>query len=373
MLRVLKTKLPQFAFLSICLVAGLVAVGAEVVPAFRECHELLLPAVEVTAARSVIANQYLDRQAANWVDQHSCVSCHTVVPFVVGRSGAGSLATEAFVEIEALVKKRVNAETLPAPWYSGSHTHSSHATESVVNSLILSKIDSLKGTGRTSATTLKAFRKMAELQNADGSWEWLDFNLQPWETQEAAPYGASLAAVAISRSPARARPEFREMIRKMKAYLKSSSEDANLSLWNRMSVLWAESEITGVMSAEVISKTLSELMSKQLQSGGFSMNHLGTWKKKGRFPEARANTADGYATAYSLFILKQVNDHGQIPEALKPRFNAVMHDGVNWLVDHQTASGTWTSASLNNTDDFNKGLVEDAATGFALAVLNRAQ
>jgi squalene-hopene/tetraprenyl-beta-curcumene cyclase len=360
-------------FAGILLIFGLaIQAFAAGVPGPHECAELLLPAAEVTAARTILANAYLDGRAAGWVQQNSCISCHTVVPFVVGRSGAGALSGEAFKEVERLVSTRINAETPLPAWYGGTREHSSYATESVLNSLILSQIDTLKNVRRTSKITIKAFQRLKEMQNADGSWEWLDYSLQPWETHEAAPYGATLAAVAISRSPARAQPQFADMVRKMKAYLKASSANEHLSLWNRVSVLWANAEIKGVMSKAVVEKTLSELMAKQLPSGGFSMNHLGNWKKQGSFPEAGENTADGYASAYVLFILKQVNDHGQIPESLKPRFNAVFHDGINWLVDHETANGTWTSASLNSTDPFNRGLVEDAATGFALAVLNRA-
>ena len=34
-----------------------------------------------------------------------------------------------------------------------------------------------------------------------GAWDWLNFHLAPWESNESQYYGAALAAIAVGRAP----------------------------------------------------------------------------------------------------------------------------------------------------------------------------
>jgi hypothetical protein len=56
-----------------------------------------------------------------------------------------------------------------------------------------------------SDVTRRAFANLWKVQVRDGSekgsWDWLDFQLEPWESRKARYFGAALAAVAVGTSP----------------------------------------------------------------------------------------------------------------------------------------------------------------------------
>ena len=47
---------------------------------------------------------------------------------------------------------------------------------------------------------------MSEMQDADGAFPWLDYNLEPFESKEARTYGASLAAISYGQLSLISRP-----------------------------------------------------------------------------------------------------------------------------------------------------------------------
>ncbi len=333
------------------------------------CDRYSRPTPAVVADKLIHATTFLEKRAAQWVHEQGCISCHTVLPYVMGQFDATALNRDAFTQIDNLVRHRVQKFDSTPPWYDGSHASQSKATESVMNSLILAKIDQLKGATRASPETLLSFSKMRELQNADGSWSWLDWSLQPWESYQAAPFGASLAAMAIARSEAGHLPQFAGMIAKIRSYLKTTDQAAATHLWDRLCILLAEAELGSVIETSRVSAILKDLFDKQLDSGGWSMNDFGSWQKHGDQSCAKAQNADGYATAYGMFVLKSLKASGKIPTGLKTQLDSAYQGGLYWLITNQSSSGKWPSASLNSTNTFNQNLVEDAATGFGMAVL----
>jgi hypothetical protein len=313
---------------------------------------------------------YIEPRAHTWISDHGCVSCHTILPYMVGRVTPDALNSTVYQEIIRLVSNRTQNFDAMDPWYYGDRAPESKATESVINSFILTQSDRAHGLTTPSALTNLAIAKMKQLQAADGSWLWLNFQLEPWESQNATPYGASLAAVTLARSSARTNPANAQMIQKLKTYLVRANQNSSTSLWAKASILWAESEFGGIISADDVSGTLTTLLSKQLPSGGWSMNQLGTWKKQGHQPAAGANTADGYASAYVTYVLKKLKASGRVPTRLSANLDASYTKALDWLVRSQNRNGYWESASLEMDDSFNQSLVEDAAAGFALAVIS---
>src|SRR5207245_2296242 len=81
----------------------------------------------------------------------------------------------------------------------------SWGTEAVLNALVLSFDDRYQGHTSPAATTRKAFVNLWQTQATDGpqqgSWDWLDFGLQPWEAKTARYHGAALAAIAVGTAP----------------------------------------------------------------------------------------------------------------------------------------------------------------------------
>src|SRR5215475_1068838 len=164
---------------------------------------------------------YLDGRQAWWMGwptaqrdhQTFCVSCHTAVPYALSRPYLRSgLAEQAPSPNERRlldnVTKRVRLWKEVAPFYTDADrgvykTVESRGTESVLNALILASRDAQ--TGQLTADTRMALHNMWTEQQTSGAkkgaWLWLRFNNEPWEADDSAFYGATLAAVAIGTAP----------------------------------------------------------------------------------------------------------------------------------------------------------------------------
>src|SRR4029077_4195550 len=82
-------------------------------------------------------------------------------------------------------------------------TSESRGIEAMLKPLILSNRDA--STGILSVDASAAFENMWALQfktgDQAGAWAWLNFHYEPWESGDAAYFGATLAAVAIGIAP----------------------------------------------------------------------------------------------------------------------------------------------------------------------------
>src|SRR5215510_5844095 len=170
-------------------------------------------------ARAAVA--YLDGRQAWW--QHwpnaqrdhdtACVSCHTAVPYALARPALRSVLGEHdFAPAERLllanVVKRVRMWREVEPFYPDQtrglpKSSESRGTEAVMNALVLASRDATTGT--LSDDAKQAFANMWALQftNGDlkGAWAWLNFHYEPWESNDSAYFGATIAALAIGQAP----------------------------------------------------------------------------------------------------------------------------------------------------------------------------
>src|SRR5512136_2980697 len=178
----------------------------------------------VTAQRSLAGQSDWDRPAAaKYLDDRinlwfvratqlragegkvTCVSCHTVVPYLLARPAlrkAMRITEPTSLEARLLDNVTRRAET----WLNGaSMSDAKHGgqrgTEEVLNALILARHDADEGKLQASDITRKAFRRLWETQQSDGAWDWMDFAQEPDESASARFYGATLAAVAVGTVP----------------------------------------------------------------------------------------------------------------------------------------------------------------------------
>src|SRR5256886_2371922 len=194
------------------------------------------------------AAKYLDERMDAWFANAkklrtgqgvtTCVSCHTVVPYALSRPvlrRAMHVSTRTPQEVRLLegVARRVETYDAHQPFYDGSEGKKteSRGTEAVLNALILSSADAERGRREPSEPTRKALRRLWETQRPDGAWEWLDFGLEPFESADAAYYGATLAAPAVgtvsaySTSPP---TDATAGLDKLRGYLRTSSASKKL-------------------------------------------------------------------------------------------------------------------------------------------------
>jgi squalene-hopene/tetraprenyl-beta-curcumene cyclase len=330
------------------------------------------------------AAAYLDQRSEWWSQWQGaardhgtfCVSCHTAMPYAIGRPAlrralgeAGPSAPER--KLLENITKRVTMWKEVEPFYPDQtrglpKTSESRGTEAVLNALILASRDAQNGS--LTDDTRHAFDNMWPLQmlkgDAAGAWTWLNFHYEPWEGENSQYLGATLAAVAIGVAPGgySASPAIQDGLKLLREYLQRGAEKQHLL--NRVMLLWASSTWPGLLTHEQQQTIVDAILRNQQDDGGWSAASLGPWKRvDGTALDARS---DGYATGLISFALQAAGDGAQ-PQVKR---------GLAWLVKNQDPSGLWFAASLNKQRDpaTDAGrFMSDAATAYAVLALSRGK
>lgn len=351
----------------------------------------------------VSAAAYLDQRMAWWMEwpgaardhETFCVSCHTVLPYALARPVLRGALGESnpSADEEALianVRKRVRLWNETQPFYSGSEDDSkateSRGTESVLNALTLATFlaDTAPRDPGLEDDTRKAFTNMWAEQEPSGplrgAWQWLHFNLEPWEASGSEYYGAALAALAAGTAPEGhlGDPDVEASVEALRRYLRR--EYGRQSTANRAMLLLASTRLSGLIGPDEVDALVAEIVGAQNDDGGWSLSSVAfdNWKGWRLFaavriwfrwegvPQERAS--DGYATGLLTLVLR---------EAGVSRDSAPLRRGMAWLSRNQVRigdlDGAWRGYSLNARRDPSTGaglFMSDAATAFAVLALS---
>jgi len=325
-----------------------------------------------------LAEQYLDSRLKEWaawptasVSGVVCVSCHSGLPYLVarpalrqslGEKSGPTLYENLLVEGTRATVFRTDAKELFGG-LKGRLIDQVYAAVSVVSAVVIAMEDAPRG--RLSPEGEKAFERMWSIQVKEGpgqgSWQWSDYNLDPWETKDSVYYGAALGALATGMAPGdyQARPEIRRNVEWLTAYLRA--EQANMALHNRLFLLWASSKLRGVLPERDQQAILAELKRKQEADGGWTLASLGPWAKHDAAPAAVGSNS--YVTALAAFTMEQAGVKASDP---------VLSRALAWLRSHQTPQGYWAADSMNHkhaSGSVPEKFMSDAATGYATAAL----
>jgi squalene-hopene/tetraprenyl-beta-curcumene cyclase len=336
------------------------------------------------------AQKYLEERQKEWFafssadrgageTRTSCVSCHTVLPYVLARPVLRKLAgteTESEQEKKLLSQIRMRVENWKdldsealGLFYDSSarKKKQSWGTEAVLNAVILAFDDRIQGRSSPSETTKKAFSNLWQTQvpsgDEQGTWEWLDFNMGPWEWKEARYFGASLAAIAVGTAPgyytAGRDKDIDARVALVRGYLKDGFPRQNLH--NRAWGLWAATQVEGILTKAGQKKVIDELLAQQHGDGGWNLSSLGSWVRSDGTEQETG--CDGYATGLVLHVLQIAG---------VPKDDAKIAKGLDWLKGNQSAPGSWRGVSVNKKRDpaSHAGkFMSDAATAFAVLAL----
>lgn len=312
------------------------------------------------------AEKYLDARAVLWSESAkerrnlstACLSCHTAVPYLLSRAAlADSSMPLPAEDLFSDVEERVAGWSDARVWYEEDigtdKPAQSRSTEAVLNALVLSSRDR-RARRPLSDAAKAALTHMWAQQNAIGTWDWLHFELVPWETDGSDYWGAAVAAVA-SMSVADEFDPPRDAAAKLRIYLRTGLTSAP-NLHNRIALLWVASAWQGLLSRSETTAVVEKVSERQQADGGFRPLKTASW-----WP---AGTADGYSTAFATFVLQQVDD---------PLAARSAERGVGWLQQNQQADGHWDAVSANkdrsDQEAFRRLLMSDVATGFAVLAL----
>jgi squalene-hopene/tetraprenyl-beta-curcumene cyclase len=332
----------------------------------------------------------LDARAREWLEfggayrgegatRTTCLSCHSFVPYLLARPALRKLTGSqepARPEAKSLaqIKERIaHWDELDTPAWKLAYDSSpekkrqSRGTEAVLNALVLATEDRAAGKSEPSPATEKALDHLWSTQRPDGpdagSWDWLDFGLEPWEAGDGRVFGATLAAMAAGRAPgydlqsAGARPG----VERLRTYLHNRFADQ--TVFNRVAILGASAVLDGLLAPPERSKLIDEVLALQRDDGGWSLASLGEFQRSDGTPED--TSSDGLATG---FVIDALRSSGL------PRTHAGVAKGLEWLRRNQQKDGGWAAVSLNKKRDPKSHVgqfMSDAATAYAVLALSR--
>ena len=339
------------------------------------------------------AATYVDAREVWWQNWPSaqmdhgtvCISCHTVVPYALVRPALRQQLDEKEMTAPetamlASIEKRVTDWSQMTPFYTDAvagpgKTAESHATEAVLNAVILSSYDAAHG--HVSPVTRTAFNEAWALQEKAGenagAWNWQDFHLAPWESPESGYQGAALMAIALGNAPDRyaSEPEVREHLDLLQSYLRRHY--VAQPLMSQLYVLWASARMPALLAEADRTRLIEKIADLQLQDGGWALPSLDQQPGMRRYLldhwKQISNTAesDGCATGLVVLALEE--------GGVKPG-DPVLNRGLHWLETHQTKDGSWWASSLNASRDADSDIgrfMTDAATGYAALALENVR
>ncbi len=328
---------------------------------------------------------YLDDRQGQWsrfakadrgegADKTTCVSCHTGVGYALARpalrsfgSSTGPSASEERMVATAGLRVEHWAD-LDSPRFELMYDHDdrkkveSRGTEAVLNAFLLARDDLSRGRVKPEPATRSAFRHLWATQATEGadagSWDWLNFGLQPWEGKGSRAFGAALAAIAVGSSPGDLDETVSKGVRSLRDYLRRRFPEE--SLFNRLWILEASTTFEGVLSDDQKREVIDQLLAVRREDGGWSLATLGDFKRVDGSPQAK--DSDGYATALAVHALLRAGR----PDVA---------EGLAWLRSHQQGDGSWPGRSVNKERDpstFVGKLMTDAATAMAALAIVEA-
>src|SRR5262249_17038701 len=281
------------------------------------------------SAWKTAAAKYLDGRAGEWfafasanrgngATRSSCVSCHTLFPYAIARAAlhsAGNAVTASEFEqkLRAQTVKRVEGwEHLESADFglfydfNDAKKKESLGTEAVLNAAVLSFDDRYQKRTAPSEATKKAFTNLWQAQtktgDQKGSWDWLDFGLEPWESKEGRYVGAALAAVALGTAPELYAPGAGDdtHVSLLRSYLKNGVMARTLH--SRVWALWASLHLDGVLTKDEQKGIIAKLFAQQQADGGWRLPSLGPYVRHDKTPQE--TKSDGYATGLVIHVLQ---------------------------------------------------------------------
>ena len=277
------------------------------------------------------AAQYLDRSALNWQKTKNCATCHTNLFYMIARPSLSKILPDSgevrsFYEDYRKVRWQKNLPTVADGFWP------------IVVGTGLTMND-LQTTGTLSKVSREVLDIMWTVQREDGGWNWPHCDYAPMEIDD--HYGVTVAAltVGIAADNYAQSPQAQAGLEKLRGYLK---DNPPMSLHHRAMLAWCSVRIQGILTDEQRKQTLDDLLSLQLEDGGWSTSgFLTDWKGLARDDgkPLDTKTSDGYGTGLVIVIARELGI---------PAGDERLQRGIKWIYANQRKSGKWFTKSPVN-------------------------
>lgn len=303
---------------------------------------LVVALLLVASTASADTADYLDRRAAAWVrsppkiaNVACAISCHTTLPYLLARRHLGTPRPEIRAAFEARIPSMIARTATPYYGARGSHRAlESHATEAVLTAVALLADDR----GTPTKLTRTAIDHAWSLQRRDGGFDWLDFDIEPWESSE--DWGSAMAVRLVDHATGDRRARLFDFLRKRLPAMR---------LHDRATLLWT-SRGTDLLDDKGRTQIADDLARTQQSDGGFTMRTMEGTKAMIR--------SDAYATA--LGVLALCGDAARTKEVSR---------ALTWLREHRAADGSFPAYSKQHGTARAARFATDAATAYATLAL----
>jgi squalene-hopene/tetraprenyl-beta-curcumene cyclase len=293
-----------------------------------------------------LALDYMEQGALAWTGERQCVACHTngsymvVRPLMTPQLGPPQQALRDF--FVTTLHEQLAADPAKPSDVDPTQVVYVAAGLAIWDAHVLHHL---------SSETEQALALMFKLQRDTGDWFIADDNNPPLESSSYQL--ATVAARAIGNAPGwlsrqRGTP-VEAQVNRLEDFLRA--ERKLQGDYDRTDLLWAASELPGLLNAKR-QRELIEMISKhQRADGGWSIRSFAQpeqWGKGNRAPRLRAEAdladppSDGHMTGLAIVALRKAG---------VPSSDARIQRGVSWLLANQRASGRWWTRSLN-TDNW---------------------
>lgn len=290
------------------------------------------------------AAHFLDSASLEWQRSWQCFTCHTNISYLIARPRISADAP-ALLEVRKFAEEQVSLR-----W---EEVGPRHEGEVVALAAALALNDAAT-TKKLHPLTRSALDRMWTVQRPEGDWKWpIRCRWPPMESDE--HYGVTLAAIGTGAAPDgyAQTPQAQAGLAKIRAYLK---ENPPKSLHHKAMVLWASTNVAGLMTADEQKACISELLAAQRPDGGWAFAALYPWERSDGKEQDLA-TSDGYGTGFVVFVLRQAG---------VPADDSAVARGIAWLKSHQRGSGRWFTRSLNKD---NEHFISHAGSAYAVMAL----
>ena len=290
-----------------------------------------------------LALDYMEQGALAWTGERQCVACHTNGSYMVVRPLLTPQFGQPQKELRDFFVSTLQEELAADPADMRPELDS---TQAVYVAAGLAIWDAHVA-HRLSPETAAALGVMFKLQRDDGDWTISDDNNPPLESSRYQL--ATVAARAVGNAPGwlaqqRGTP-VEDKVKRLEDYLRA--ERKLQGDYDRTDLLWAATELPGLLDAPRQQKLIQMIFNHQRSDGGWSMRTFALpeeWAKGNRAEKLRAELefadppSDGHMTGLAIIALRKAG----VPSS-DPRIQR----GVSWLLTNQRSSGRWWTRSLN--------------------------
>jgi squalene-hopene/tetraprenyl-beta-curcumene cyclase len=289
------------------------------------------------------AAHFLDSAALTWQKDRKCFTCHTNFAYLYARP-AISTDNTAHQQVRAFAEELVQTR-----WQDQGPRWDAE----VVAAAAALAFNDAATTGNLHVASRTALDRMWTVQKEDGGFSWLKCDWPPMESDD--HYGVTLAAIAVGVAPNdyAATPAAQKGILGIRRWLKANAPP---TLHHQAMLLWANSYVPDLITAEEKAATIQQLKAVQKPDGGWALATLGDWKR-GDDLQQDTEHSDGYGTGFVLYALRRADVASS---------DDVVRGGVKWLKSNQRESGRWYTRSLFKD---NHHFISHAGTAMAVMAL----